>query len=313
MNDVLIGDCRDILPTLPAGTFRCCVTSPPYWNLRDYGHDGQIGREETLAEYIANLVEVFAAVRRVLAADGTLWINVGDTYARDGGSSVQGRSGSFRDRAVAEARVNAAKVPVGLKPKDMIGIPWRLALALQDDGWWLRSDIIWRKPNPMPESAKDRPTRAHEYVFLLAKSDHYFYDAAAIAETAKEPGRVMVHGDKNQAVSEASRGSRRTPITVKATRNARTVWTIPTQPYHGAHMAPMPTKLAARCIRAGSEIGDAVLDPFMGSGTVGMVAESLGRRWRGIEINADFEPLWLERTAQRGLPFEGSIAAGGAA
>jgi site-specific DNA-methyltransferase (cytosine-N4-specific) len=269
-----IGDCRNILPTLAPGSFRTCVTSPPYWGLRDYGHHDQIGLEPTPEAYVETMVAVFRAVRRVLADDGTLWLNLGDSYATSGGAGTQGASGQRADRRYTAEGASAKGVPPGLKPKDLVGIPWRVAFALQADGWWLRSDIVWHKSNPMPESVTDRPTKAHEFVFLLSKSERYYYDAEAI----KEPVSGLV-----------------------TDRNRRDVWTVPSQPYAGAHFATMPEALVTPCILAGSAPGDAVLDPFLGSGTVGQVAERLGRRWAGCELNPEYEALAKARTAQRGF------------
>ena len=302
-----IGNVLDVLPTLAAGRFRCCVTSPPYWGLRDYGHADQLGLEATPAEYVERMVRVFREVRRVLADDGTCWINIGDSYAAGGDRQIGrrdadrdtpgGRGGSFRGGPLSYTKQRDS-----LKPKDLVGIPWRLAFALQDDGWYLRSDIIWSKPNPMPESVTDRPTKAHEYVFLLSKSARYFYDAAAIAEdavaTANRGGSLARVGDDAFIAGEAHRGA---PWVPTGSRNARTVWTIASQPYDGAHFATMPPALAERCVLAGSAIGDEVLDPFLGSGTTGQVAEALGRRWFGVELQPDYEPLIKARTAQVGL------------
>jgi DNA modification methylase len=309
MNRTEIGDCRTILPIVAKQTFRCCVTSPPYWGLRDYGHADQIGREATPDAYVAALVDVFRQVRRTLLDDGTLWLNLGDSYANDGkwGGST---SGKHAHGLSGKTGVGRGKRETGLKPKDLIGIPWRVALALQADGWYLRSDIIWSKPNPMPESVSDRPTKAHEYVFLLTKSEQYFYDAEAI----REPVSGGAHGGARlpSPLSGAKCGmtqtggkasSRLGQSHVADDRNARSVWSIQPEPYTEAHFATMPTKLAARCIQAGSSLGDTVLDPFMGSGTVGQVAESLGRRWFGCELNPDYGELSAKRTAQTGLQF----------
>ena len=298
-----IGNVLDVLPTLDAGRFQCCVTSPPYWGLRDYGHDDQLGLEPTPAEYVANMVRVFAEVRRVLRDDGVLWLNVGDSYAGARGGP-QGAGGQMADRSVAKSRcreVGITRVADGCKPKDLVGIPWMLAFALRADGWYLRSDIIWAKPSPMPESVTDRPTRAHEYVFLLSKRASYYYDADAIAEpTTEDPGERRIGGDKTTAATLGGKDSSALRA-VKDTRNARSVWTIASQPFAGAHFATMPPKLAERCILAGSRIGDEVLDPFLGSGTVGMVAEALGRRWHGVELNPKYEEIIRQRTAQQGL------------
>lgn len=269
-----IGDCRTIIATLPANSVHCCVTSPPYWGLRDYGQDKQIGLESTPEAYVAEIVAVFDEVRRVLRDDGTLWLNLGDSYGPG---------------------------------KQLTGIPWRVAFALQASGWYLRQDIIWHKPNPMPESVTDRCTKAHEYVFLLSKSRKYHFDASAIAEPAIHGGRVVDYtgAQKNNDVDPKMQRTRCNgrKITVKDTRNRRSVWTIPTRPYSGAHFAVMPSALVRLCILAGCPEGGTVLDPFFGSGTVGQVAERLGRRWIGIELNPEYAELADERTSQTGLDF----------
>lgn len=309
LNRTIIGDCRQTLGTLPEGLFQCCVTSPPYWLLRDYQHPDQIGMEEQPDAYVAALVAVFRLVRRTLRNDGTLWLNIGDSYAASAGGG-QGKDSKFSGRAAARLGVREqkqTKVTGGLKPKDLCGIPWRVALALQADGWYLRSDIIWAKPNPMPESVTDRPTKAHEYVFLLAKSERYFFDANAIKEKATHAGRVIDYTGEQKA-NEADLTRHRTlprgrKITVGDTRNARSVWSVPSQCYDGAHFATMPPRLAERCILAGSRIGTAVLDPFMGSGTTGLAAEALGRRWLGCELTEAYGSLIRQRTAQCGLPW----------
>lgn len=302
---ILIGDNRETLKTLDAGIAQTCVTSPPYWGLRDYGHEDQIGLESTPDEYVAELVAVFREVRRVLADDGTLWLNLGDSYAAGGMSNPSGKSTlkGGKDRGASGYSLSRT-APAGLKPKDLVGIPWRVAFALQADGWYLRSDIIWHKPNPMPESVTDRPTSAHEHVFLLSKSERYYYDAAAIAEPAKyhvstdapPSGDYSTGSGKNDGGSHRSGG-----FVTGDTRNARNVWTINSKPYSGAHFATMPPALAKRCIFAGSRVGDTVLDPFFGSGTTGQCAEALGRGWVGCELQEDYADLIKERTAQRGL------------
>jgi DNA modification methylase len=302
LNRVIIGDCRETLRTIDAGAVQCCVTSPPYWGLRDYGCDGQIGLEQSPAEYVEKLVAVFREVRRVLADDGTLWLNIGDKYAND--AKWGGRSGGIMRKSLHGATgVGRRKVTTGLKPKDLIGLPWMVAFALRSDGWFLRDDIVWHKPTPMPESVDDRPTRAHEFVFLFAKSERYFYDGAAIRERA-------TYGNHRRrdtaAVPSAMPDARphkglRLAAGVEAGRNARDVWTIQAEPFAGAHFATMPPALVSKCISAGSRIGDTVLDPFMGSGTVGMVAQSLGRHWLGCELNPKYESLIKARTAQTGL------------
>jgi site-specific DNA-methyltransferase (cytosine-N4-specific) len=252
------GDAEGLLKQLPSDFFRCCVTSPPYWGLRDYATQGQIGAEEEPSEYISRLAVVFEEVRRVLTDDGTLWLNVGDSYT----SGNRGYRAPDKKNPV-RAMSYRAKTPVGLKPKDLVGIPWRLALAFQQAGWYLRSDIIWEKPNCMPESVKDRPTRSHEYVFLFSKSLKYYYDSESVRE---ESGR-----------------------------NRRTVWSIPTEAFPGAHFATFPPKLVEPCIIAGSQPGDWILDPFFGSGTVGVVCEQQHRKYVGIELNPEYVNLALNR------------------
>jgi len=255
---VVQGDSAEVLGTLPEGVFRCCVTSPPYWGLRDYGVAGQIGAEEDPADYINRLVAVFDQVRRVLCDDGTLWLNVGDSYT----SGNRGYRAPDKKNPV-RAMTYRAGTPGGLKPKDLVGVPWRLAFALQEAGWYLRSDIIWEKPNCMPESVKDRPTRSHEYLFLFSKSLKYYYDSESIRE---------------------SNG-----------RNRRTVWPIPTEPFPGAHFATFPPQLVEPCVLAGSVPGDWVLDPFFGAGTVGVVCEQQARNYVGIELNPEYVSLATER------------------
>ena len=295
-----IGNVLDVLPTLAAGRFRCCVTSPPYWGLRDYGHPDQLGLEPTPEAYVARMVDVFREVRRTLTDDGTLWLNVGDSYAGQPGG-FQGKNGQRASRTFT-ARIGHDKRAAGLKAKDLCGIPWRLAFGLQNDGWYLRSDIIWHKPNPMPESIKDRPTKAHEYVFLLSKSPRYFYDHKAASEDATGLGNGNKPTDKHETASRTD-PRRRTAANLskigpRDKRSSRSVWTISSRPFKGAHFAVMPPPLAERCIRAGSAVGDEVLDPFLGSGTVGMVCEALGRRWFGVELQPDYAPLIEQRTAR---------------
>lgn len=301
-----IGNVLDVLPTLAAGRFRCCVTSPPYWGLRDYGHPEQLGLEATPAEYVARMVGVFGEVRRTLTDDGTLWLNIGDSYVtkpHGAGSTHDPKWPGGRDRSNGN---RANRGPHGdLKHKDLVGIPWMMALALRADGWFLRSDIIWSKPSPMPESVTDRPTRAHEYVFLLSKSS-YFYDAAAIAEPAVSvgPSGNKARKSRGDAGGVDDNRHQKTHVPwadVGGTRNARSVWTITSKPFDGAHFATMPPDLAERCVLAGSQIGDEVIDPFLGSGTTGMVAERNGRRWFGVELQPDYEPIIRQRTAQIGL------------
>ena len=262
-SELIVGDARKELARFPDGYFQCCVTSPPYWGLRDYGIDGQIGAEVRVDDYIADLVAVFREVRRTLRDDGTLWLNIGDSYT-SGGRTWRDSD----DKNPARGMSYRAPTPDGLKPKDLIGVPWRVAMALQADGWYLRADIIWHKPNCQPESVKDRPTRSHEYVFLLSKSEQYHYDYEAI----KEP---TTQGD--------------------GIRNRRTVWAINTEAYRGAHFAVFPPELVRLCVLAGSTPASPVLDPFMGSGTTGAVCVELGRRFVGIELKPEYAELARQR------------------
>jgi DNA modification methylase len=289
------GDALEVLKTLPDSSVHCCVTSPPYWGLRDYGHDGQIGLESTPEAYAARMVEVFREVRRVLRDDGTCWVNLGDSYASSpssGGAQSSVLTGGEHKRT---PRMPYHR-PKALKPKDLVGIPWRVAFALQADGWYLRQDIIWHKPNPMPESVRDRCTKAHEYIFLLSKSERYYFDAEAIAEPAINAGKVVTNNNgKNGQMGDfgATRGGFMRPegVTVKDTRNKRSVWTVTTKPYKGAHFATFPPDLIEPCIKAGCPEGGTVLDPFAGSGTTLAVATKLGRNSIGIELNAEYIEL----------------------
>lgn len=297
-NRIIHGDALTVLKTLPSNTVNCCVTSPPYYGLRDYGVEGQIGLEETPDAYIARLVDVFREVRRVLSDDGTLWVNIGDSYA---GSGKGGQSEKKRSENWQPVYANHGKT-CGLKPKDLIGIPWMLAFALRADGWFLRQEIIWSKPNAMPESVKDRPTRAHENIFLFTKSKQYYYDYEAIQEpcldgdpnmprgskgvlghqnggTRKQDGHGRRHAGFNDRYFDGSR---------RVLRNKRSVWTVATQPYAGAHFAVFPPELIRPCIRAGCSVGGVVLDPFMGSGTTAIVALEEGRHYLGIELNEQY-------------------------
>ena len=320
--EILQGDCRDILKTMPDQSVNCCVTSPPYFGLRDYGVAGQIGLEATPDTYVAELVAVFAEVRRVLRDDGTLWLNLGDSFWGSGQgfgdtkTTNKGHSGS-RERKKPEW------ANVGLKPKDLIGIPWRVAFALQADGWYLRRDIIWHKPNPMPESVTDRCTSAHEYIFHFSKSPKYYYDAAAIAEDGvtgdmrrpygsqganeldprgkqgegklrkdvdKQRGHSRRHAgfnDRWDAMSREEQGSGK--------RNKRSVWTVATKPFKGAHFATFPPDLIEPCILAGCPVGGTILDPFGGAGTTGLVADRNGRSAILIELNSDYAAMASKR------------------
>jgi DNA modification methylase len=261
---ILVGDVRERLRVVADGSVRCVVTSPPYWGLRDYGHDGQIGLEQSPDEYVCEMVQVFREVRRVLADDGTVWLNLGDSYNGSGGAGGDYSEGGLKEGQPKYPGRNVQS----LKPKDLVGIPWRVAFALQADGWYLRQDIIWHKPNPMPESVADRCAKAHEYVFLLSKSPRYHYDADSMQEQASNR---------------------------EETRNRRSVWSITTKPFRGAHFAVMPEALVEPCVLAGSAPGDLVLDPFTGSGTVAVVALRHDRNFIGCELNADYAAIAHER------------------
>jgi DNA modification methylase len=350
---ILTGDALAMLKTLPDDSVHCCVTSPPYWGLRDYGVEGQIGLEATPAEFIARMVEVFEEVRCVLRPDGTCWVNMGDSYA--GSWGAQGRpqgEGQMSGRSVASARQIGAHPRFesctgtrgkeeGLKPKDLVGMPWRLALALQDAGWWLRQDIIWSKPNPMPESVRDRCTKAHEYIFLLAKSERYFFDAEAISEPVaistigrlaqdvenqagsdRVPGKtngpmksVSKSGNKQRKNRHEHGGNPAHPSNQAfgvpwegSTRNKRSVWTITTKGFSEAHFATFPPELPEICIKAGCPAGGTVLDPFFGAGTTGLVADRLGRDWIGIELNPAYAAM-ARRRIEGDAPLLAEIAA----
>ena len=340
---VLEGDSRTVLATLPEASVQCCVTSPPYFGLRDYGHEGQIGLEATPEAYVAEMVTLFREVRRVLTDDGTLWLNLGDSYAsfRDGKATPDTTRGddvgTLVPKGSAMNRMASTFKGTSVKHKDLIGIPWRVAFALQQPdavcpfcdavehvsewtrgpreryshmrcpsceewsvpdtlgGWYLRSDMIWHKPNPMPESVTDRPTKAHEYVFLLTKSARYFYDAAAIAEEVQSD-RAPSRKVKRTGAGHAALRPNGSAYDGEGThRNARTVWSIPSQPFKGAHFATMPPELANRCILAGSRVGDTVLDPFGGAGTTGLVADRLGRDAVLVELNPTYAALARHR------------------
>jgi site-specific DNA-methyltransferase (cytosine-N4-specific) len=300
---ILQGDVNAMLATLPDGAAQTCVTSPPYYGLRAYLPDDhplksfEIGGEATLQEYVAKLVNVFRGVRRVLRDDGSVWLNLGDSYAGGGGgdygNGLNIRNGMSNPSHLADAK------RLGVAPKNLLGIPWRVAFALQDDGWYLRSDIIWAKNNPMPESVTDRPTKSHEYVFLLSKQERYFYDADAIREPVKlqtgEGVRFDVQNQANQSrIRYKEMREEKVFDTIKGA-NRRSVWTIATKPYAAAHFATFPPELPRRCILAGTKAGDTVLDPFCGAGTTGLVASQLGRDFIGIELNPDYIAMSKER------------------
>ena len=376
MIELYLGDCLDVLKTMPDNSIHCCVTSPPYWGLRDYGHDGQIGLEDTPEEYVNRMVEVFREVKRVLRNDGTLWLNLGDSYANFGSNGICGKTAQVGNTKSGQQKTTN-KLVSRLKLKDLVGIPWRVAFALQADGWWLRQDIIWHKPNPMPESVTDRCTKSHEYVFLLTKSKQYFYDAEAISEPLAESSISRLSQNvASQVGTTRANGGMKTNGNfkscgdlIKGKRNRRSVWTITTKPYSGAHFAVMPMDLVEPCIKAGTSQkgccptcgapwervvnssrvmrhelpkddpnyrparysrkssgtddytnggaqafsktttigwiptctcgGDpvpcTVLDPFSGSGTVGVVSTNLKQNYIGIELNPDYILLSQQR------------------
>ena len=275
---ILFGDCRKTISTITEPV-KMCVTSPPYYGLRDYGgEENQIGMEESPEKYVDQLVDVFSSVKEVLTDDGTLWLNIGDSYYN------YRSDGNYPKQTVSKTRQDLpTKTPVrgnkleGYKSKDLIGIPWLLAFALRKDGWYLRQDIIWNKPNPMPESVKDRCTKSHEYIFLLSKSKNYYYDNESIKEPTKEG---------------------------ETTKNKRSVWTVNKKPYKGAHFATFPPELIEPCIKAGSQKGDIILDPFIGSGTTAMVAKSLGRHYIGCELHESYNDLIQNRVSQYTINLE---------
>lgn len=286
-----------------------CVTSPPYYGLRDYGHEGQIGLEETPEQYIEAMVEVFRCVWDVLEDNGTLWLNIGDSYCGTGSK------GEWVDPKNPEGRngqaVSKTQKLVGYKSKDLIGIPWMLAFALRADGWYLRQDIIWHKPNPMPESVQDRCTKAHEYIFLMSKSQKYHYDSDSIKEKSIHAGEQRSFNSPKKSMrnvaGEISTGNEHPdalPVEVSEFKNKRSVWTVNPKPYEGAHFAVFPQDLIEPCILAGAPVGGIVLDPFMGSGTTAQVAQHLGRQYLGCELNEDYKPLQQKRLRQMSLVLE---------
>jgi DNA modification methylase len=302
MNVIEFGDCRETMRKWAAEGVKAqmCVTSPPYFGLRDYGHEGQIGLEQTPEEYIQAMVEVFRCVWDVLADDGTLWLNIGDSYY----NYRPGKGQRLSEQSIASQKVSVVdNCPKrgnkldGLKEKDLIGIPWMLAFALRADGWYLRQDIIWHKPNPMPESVRDRCTKAHEYIFLLSKSERYFFDGESLKEPAINAGKVggSFKGRQGSADYHAQSGGLGSEAKNYETRNRRSVWTVATRPYKGAHFATFPPDLIEPCILAGSRPDDIVLDPFMGSGTTAAVAISHGRQYLGCELNPAYKELQDER------------------
>jgi DNA modification methylase len=293
MDRIITGDALTMLRTLKDGFIQTCITSPPYFGLRDYGVEGQIGLEISPDEYVARLVEVFREVRRVLREDGTLWLNLGDTYAND--TKWGGTTGGKHVKELHGDNAARHRRHTGLKPKDLIGIPWMVAFALRADGWYLRSDIIWNKPNTMPESVEDRPTKSHEYLFLFAKNERYYYDSEAIREPAIKGD---AHAGARNYAWQPDKGRLRFSQTESDRaigRNKRSVWTISTQSYEEAHFATFPPKLIEPCILAGSRPGDIVLDPFIGAGTTALVAIGHGRHYLGVELNPEYVTLAEKR------------------
>ncbi len=303
------GDCIDIMKQLPEKSIQCCVTSPPYWGLRDYGVQGQLGLEETPELFVEKMVSVFREVWRVLRDDGIIWLNLGDSYAagaRDRTKEqIVGKSCKITGKGTLIAGGNQPNKITGiLKPKDLVGIPWRVAFALQADGWYLRQDIIWSKPNPMPESVKDRCTKAHEYIFLLSKNKKYHFDHIAIKEPAGDKGNPKAKSAYSFARKTATQGKPgasnqhredREDIEYYGSRNKRSVWTVSTRPFKEAHFATFPPELITPCILAGCPEGGIVLDPFFGSGTTGLVAHNLDRHFIGIELNIEYCEMAAKR------------------
>ena len=309
--EVIQGDVREVLKTLDDESVQCVVTSPLYWGLRDYGVDDQLGLEATPEEFVENMVDVFREVKRVLRNDGTLWLNLGDSYFGGGRGDDSKLRGSHKGQGTYDSMKSSKpdwnKVK-GLKPKDLVGIPWRVALALQADGWYLRSDIIWNKPNPMPESVADRPTKSHEYIFLLTKSAKYFYDHEAIKEKGEYPAGTKAAKGSAKRYSTDLVNSRPPEYKVyDGLRNKRSVWKITTKPYKEAHFATFPEELPETCIKAGTQKGDVVLDIFAGSGTTLRVASKLGRKGIGIELNPEYIKILKKRCKIESMSLEAFV------
>ena len=314
LNTIYQGDVLEQLQSFPDECIQCVVTSPPFWNLRDYGVDGQIGLEDTPEEYVDTMVSVFQEVKRVLRKDGTVWLNLGDSYSAGKMTPHTGAARNGRDMSAMSGIIRTYN-----KPKNLVGIPWRVAFALQADNWYLRQDIIWHKPNPMPESVTDRCTKSHEYIFLLTKSAKYFYDADAIREPLQsgpsDIKKMIENKDRidakhlkddyplHKANTRSKIGRKRAVGTMNQEgllgRNRRSIWKINTTPYPEAHFAVFPEKLPELCIKAGSREGDTILDPFFGAGTTGFMAQRLGRKWIGIELSEDYIKIAEKRLAQR--------------
>lgn len=280
------------MSSLPDKSVNTCITSPPYYGLRDYGCDGQIGLEETPESYVQKMVDVFREVKRVLRDDGTLWLNLGDSYAGSGGA---GNQFGQLNNGLSKYKQSSMPSAIGLKPKDLIGIPWRVAFALQADGWYLRQDIIWHKPNPMPESVRDRCTKAHEYIFLLSKSERYYFDNEAIKIPVKQEWgtRDRTSGKYHNDGTGLSPHSGLEKSYTKA--NKRSVWSVTTKPFKGAHFATYPEDLIVPCVLAGCVEGGLVLDPFMGAGTTALVSKKLGRNYVGFELNPEYRNIAIKR------------------
>lgn len=317
---VLQGDCQNILMRIADSTFNCCITSPPYFGLRDYGIAGQAGLEATPAEYVDKMVIIFREVRRVLRDDGTLWLNLGDSYSHGGcgaRNTERWPKQSRNDHRIVHSKKNS-----GVKPKDLMGIPWRVAFALQDDGWYLRQDIIWHKTNPMPESVRDRCTKAHEYMFLLSKNQNYYFDADAISEPCSPSSHARLSQDVQKQIGslranggtrihrpmkavgrkfDPAKGNKNNPsfdaamAIMPEKRNKRSVWTVSTKPFKGAHFATFPADLIEPCVAAGCPAEGYILDPFFGAGTTGVVANAKGRHCVGIELNPAYVELCKTR------------------
>ncbi len=311
MDKIITGNSLEVLQSMQTESVDCCVTSPPYYGLRDYGVDGQLGLENTPERYIEKMVEIFSAVKDVLKSNGTLWCNIGDTYAN---RSCPGQSSPTKRDRRKLANLPKVGVPAGWKTKDLLGIPWMLAIALRADGWYLRQDIIWHKPNPMPESMRDRCTKAHEYIFLLSKSPRYYFDSDAIREPSiwksSEPWgwdtgdgahntiEYQKNGKHRRSQPKGSFNGKTGARAFRATgewRMKRSVWSVPTRPFKGAHFATFPEALIDPCIKAGCPKGGTVLDPFFGAGTVGVVAKKNARHYIGIELNPEYVKMAEER------------------
>lgn len=347
LNTILQGDCLEMVKTLPDNSIDCCITSPPYYGLRDYGVDGQIGLEETPEDYIEKLTSLFREVRRVLKDDGTLWVNIGDSYVAKPKSNYGGIGAGLNDKSYGtgdsllgyKCQSDRYKSLLNeYKNKDLIGIPWMLAFALRNDGWYLRQDIIWHKPNPMPESVKDRCTKSHEYIFLLSKSPHYYFDYEAIQEeaTGYDGRKDTMHKGSNKYIQECMPGMQKQEMASRAherwkfknlqdkgqttqtmherraegkqdilypVRNKRDVWRVPTKPNKEAHFATYPEELIKPCILSGCRQDGVVLDPFFGSGTTGRVALSLNRNYIGVELNPEYIKIAEKRTSDVQITF----------